>query len=122
MSSDKYCAALVNNIEETLAKKRLHLPSKCVTPITQRYCPEMDAMDKLKSVGVQWYQEIIGSLGWAIEIRSVDILHKVLLLSNHLALPREGHLEEVIHVLRYLKLHKKMKLCFDSGYPNRIVV
>ena len=62
ISSDKYCAALVNNVEETLAKKGLHLPSKSVTPITHDYFPEMDAMDKLKSDGVQWYQDIINSL------------------------------------------------------------
>ena len=53
MSSDKYCAALVNNVEETLSKKCLRLSSKCVTPITHRYCPEMDAMGELKSDGVQ---------------------------------------------------------------------
>ena len=62
MSSDKYCAALVNNIEETLTKKGLCLPSKCVTPITHEYCPEMDATGELKSDRVQWYQEIIGLL------------------------------------------------------------
>ena len=118
MSSDKYCAALVNNVEETLAKKGLRLPSKCITPISHGYRPEMDATGELKPDGVQWYQEIIGSLRWAIEIGRVDILHEVSLLSKHLALPREGHLEQVIHVVGYLKSHKKMKLCFDCGYPK----
>ena len=42
----------------------------------------------------------------------------MLLLSKHLALPREGHLEQVIYVGGYVKSHKKMKLCFDSGYPK----
>ena len=67
MSSDKYCTALVNNVEETLAKKGLRLPSKCLTPISHGYRPEMDATGKLKSDGVQWYQEIIRSLRWAID-------------------------------------------------------
>ena len=58
------------------------------------------------------------SLQWSIEIGRVGILHEVLLLSKHLTLPREGHLEQVIHVVGYLKLHKKMKLCLDSGYPK----
>ena len=62
--------------------------------------------------------KIIRSLQWAIEIRRVNILHKVLLLSKHLALPREGYLEQVIHVVWYLKSHKKMNLCFDSRYPK----
>ena len=102
MSLEIYCAALVNNVEETLAKKGLRLPSKCLTPISHEYRPEMDATGELKSDGVQWYQEIIGSLRWAIDIGRVDILHEVSLLSKHLALPREGHLEQVIHVVGYL--------------------
>ena len=89
----------MNNVEETLAKKGLRLPSKCVTPIMHGYCPEMDNTGKLKSDGVQWYQVIIGSLQWAIEIGCVNILHKVLLLSKHLTLPIKGHLEQVIHVV-----------------------
>jgi len=48
----------------------------------------------------------------------VDILLEVSLLSQHLALPREGHLEQVLHVLGYLKEHKKMRLLFDSSQPE----
>ena len=46
MSSEKISAALVNNVQETLAKKGLRLPFKCVTLITHGYCPEMDAKGK----------------------------------------------------------------------------
>ena len=60
MSLDKYCAALVNNVEEMLAKKGLRLPSKCVTPILHRYCPEMDATGKFMSDGVQWIKRSLG--------------------------------------------------------------
>ena len=117
MSSDKYCAALIKTVESTLEKKGLRLPSKCVTPIAHGYRPEMDATAELKADGVQWYQEMIGSLRWAIEIGRVDILLEVSLLSKHLALPREGHLEQLLHIMGYLKRNKKMKLLFDSSYP-----
>jgi hypothetical protein len=33
-------------------------------------------------------------------------------------MPREGHLEQVIHIIGYLKDHKKMRLMFDSSRPN----
>ena len=52
----------------------------------------MDVTIELKANGVQWYQEIIWQLRWAIEIGRVDILLEVSLLSQHIALPREGHL------------------------------
>ena len=42
--------------------------------------------------GVQWYQKIIGSLQWAIEIGRIDILLEVTVMSNNMALPREGHI------------------------------
>ena len=40
------------------------------------------------------------------------------LLLQHLALPREGHLEQVFHVLGYLKENEKLRLMFDCGMPT----
>ena len=39
------------------------------------------------------------------------------MMSSHLALPRQGHLEQVVHIFGYLKLHKKLRLMFDTDYP-----
>ena len=118
MSSEKYCTATVDNIKSILHKKGLRLPNKCVTPLSSGYRPEMDVTAELKADGVQWYQEMIGQLRWAIEIGRVDILLEVSLLSQHLALPREGHLEQVIHVMGYLNDHKKLRLMFDKSAPS----
>ena len=78
----------------------------------------MDVTPELKSDGVQYYQELIGMLRWAVEIGRVDILLEVSLMSSHLALPRQGHLEQVLHIFGYLKSHKKLRLMFDSDYPQ----
>ena len=118
MSSDKYCAAMVKNVEETLERKGLRLPSKCLSPLKHGYRPELDCTGELKADGLQWYQEMIGSLRWAVELGRVDILLETSLMSKHLALPREGHLEQVLHIMGYLKSHKKMRLMFDSSYPT----
>ena len=118
MSSDDYCAAFVTNVEESLMKKGLRLPSKCATPTTHGYKPEDDCTGELKADGIQRYQELIGSLRWAIELGRVDILLETSLLSKHLAMPREGHLEQALHVVGFLKSHKKLRLLFDSGYPT----
>ena len=117
MSSDKYCAAAVANVEETLAKKGQKLPSKCVTPMGSGYYPGLDVTAELKADGIQWFQEVIGQLRWAIELGRVDILLEMSLLSHHLALPREGHLEQALHNMGYLKSHKKFQIMFDSSNP-----
>lgn len=118
MSSDKYCAAMIQNVEDVLQKKGLRLPSKCVTPLRSGYKPELDCTGELKADGLQWYQEMIGSLRWAVEIGRVDILLEVSVMSKYLAMPREGHLEQVLHIMGYLKCHKKLRLMFDSSCPK----
>ena len=55
----------------------------------------MDCTGEFKANGLQFYQELIGSLRWAIEIIRVDILLETSILSKHLALPCEGNLEQV---------------------------
>ena len=39
-------------------------------------------------------------------------------MSQQLALPREGHLEQVLHIIGYLKQHPKLRLMFDSDSPK----
>ena len=52
MLSDKYCAAMVKNVEETLSNKVLRLPTKCNLPTKHGYRPEMDCTDELKAEGL----------------------------------------------------------------------
>ena len=82
------------------------------------YAPELDTTPELKADGVQWYQELIGTLRWACEIGRVDILLEVTLMSSYSAMPRLGHLENVLHIFGYLKSHKKFRVCFDSSSPQ----
>ena len=79
------------------------------------YIPELDITEELKSEEFTWYQELIGQLRWAIEIGRVDILLKVSLLYQHLSLSRDGHLEQALHIMGYLKTHNKIRLMFDKG-------
>jgi hypothetical protein len=67
------------------------------------YHPAEDTSAELDAEGLGYYQELIGVLRWAVEIGRLDILLEISLLSSHLALPREGHLEQVYHIFAYLK-------------------
>ncbi len=57
-----------------------------------------------------WVQELIGVLRWDTEIRRVNIVLEVLLLSQNQANPREGHLEQVLHIFAFHKAHPKHTL------------
>ena len=47
MSSDKYCASAVANVEDALQRKGMRLPGKCYTPLSSGYRPEIDATAEL---------------------------------------------------------------------------
>lgn len=87
-------------------------------PLPAGYKPELGVTGELKAEGIQFYQEIIGQLQCAVEISRVDILLETSILLTHLAMPREWHLEVALHVVGYLKSHKKMCLLFNSSYPR----
>jgi hypothetical protein len=98
MSPEKYVDASVKNVEEKLAKEGLMPPNKCPTPMLAECHPSDDTSAELTAVGLHYYQELIGVLRWAVEIGRLDTLLEVALLSTHLAVPRQGHLEQVHHI------------------------
>ena len=57
---------------------------------------------ELGEEGAHCFRELIGMLRWATELGRVDILTEVSVLSQHQAIPRQGHLEEVLHIFGYL--------------------
>ena len=117
MSAEKYVVASVKNVEEALAKKGLRLATKCYTPLASDYKPELETSAELKSDGVQYYQELIGVLRWAVELGRVDILLEVALMSTYMAMPRDGHLQQLYRIFGYLKLYPKRKIAFDPQHP-----
>ena len=110
MSGDKYVANLVADVKKKLEQAGRSLNAKQKSPFTIGYRPEMDTTPELGDDQVNYFQEIIGCLRWAIELGRADIALEVSLLSRHLALPRRGHLEEALNVVAYLDKAKYSKL------------
>jgi hypothetical protein len=52
-----------------------------------------------------------------VELGRIDICLEISMLSSHLALPRQGHLEQVLHVFAYLKKHHNAELVLDPSDP-----
>jgi hypothetical protein len=50
-----------------------------------------------------------------VELGRLDVYTEVALLSQHLALPRIGHLEAAYHIFAYLAKHDKSRIIFDSS-------
>jgi hypothetical protein len=66
----------------------------------------------------QYFQELIGMLRWATEIGRVDILHEISILSQYQASPREGHLEQVLHIFAFLKKKPKLTIYLHHSLPG----
>ena len=85
MFAKKHLKAAVVNLEATLAKREMRLPtSHC--PMSKNYHPSEDVSNELNKRGVQAYKELIGELRWAVKIGRVEIFLEVALLSSHLLL------------------------------------
>ena len=78
---------------------------KAVTLMTNDYRPEIDITPKLGPEDAAYFQSLIGVLRWIVEIGRIDINVEVSMLSSHLVLPREGHMQELLHIFVYLKKH-----------------
>jgi hypothetical protein len=63
------------------------------------------------------YSQLIRVLRWAVKLGRIDIYYEVSVVSQHLALPRVGHLEAVYHIFAYLMKHDKSQIIFDPADP-----
>ena len=57
-------------------------------------------------------------LRWATEIGRVDIIFEVALLSQYMANPREGHMEQLLHIVAFLRRRPKLTLYLSPELPN----
>jgi hypothetical protein len=118
MTSEQYIKAAIANVETALDASGQRLPTRATTPIQAGYRPELDESAELNLSGMRYYQELIGVLRWAVELGRIDIMMEVSMLSSHLALPREGHLQQVYHIFAFLKNKPKRTLAFDPQHPD----
>ena len=116
ISAKKYVKSAIVNLEATLAKRDMQLPTSN-SLIPTNYHPSEDVSNDLNTRGVQSYQVLVSELQWAVEIGRVDIFLEVALLSSHLPLPLSGRLQAVYHIFGYLKQNPKRKLYFNPVSP-----
>ena len=118
MSMSQYVQEAVKNVEEHLKRKGLGLLKKASTPMSLSYSPEIDASAELDQDGIGYYQSLIGVLRWIVEMGRMDICMEVSSLSSYIAMPREGHMQQVLHIFAYLKINHNARVVFDPSYPE----
>ena len=100
-SSSQYVQSAIKNAEEYVGRpKNTHfkIPSKEETPLTTSCRPELDVSPELMPRDSAYYQSLIGKLRWIVEPGRINICMEVSMMSSHLAMPRKGHLNQVLHI------------------------
>ena len=118
MSADKYCKRALAEVETELEKSGEKLKSKVTPPIADGYRPELDATPELDARRASYYQGLIGILRWIVELGRIDITTAVSHMSRFMANPREGYLEQTLHIFAYLKKYDKSAIVFDDTTPD----
>ena len=118
MSASQYIKEGVRNVEEYLDRRGMKLRKGTKTPMVTNYRPECDVSPELDDTTASYYASLIGILRWMVEMGRLDITCEVSMLSSYVALPREGHLQQVFHIFAYLKVHHNSRIVFDPTYPR----
>ena len=120
LSSSQYVQSAVKNVEDYVSTQqgdRWRMPLKAETPMRTSYRPELDISPELQPTEATYYQSLIGILRWIVELGRVDICLEVLMVSSHLALPREGHLSQVLQIFSHLQKYHNSEMVFDPSDP-----
>ena len=97
---------------------KFKIPKMAENPFKMGYDPELDTSPELDPDATSYYLTIIGIIRWMIELRTIDVISKMLLLSSHVALPGEGHLEVTVHVVAHVGQKRNSRLVYDPSYPE----
>ena len=91
-------------------------------PWPQNYRPEVDDPTELSSIQASYYQSLIGIIRWIVELGRADIVMETSALASMMALPREGHLDAVVHMFAFLKRKHNGVIVFDPTEPDFILI
>ena len=116
-SASQYIQEAVKNVEKHLKRHDVSLKKGTNSPLSNNYRPEIDASPELDTSNASYYASLIGVLRWMVEMGRIDIACEVSMMSSYVAMPREGHLQQLFHMFVYLKGHHNSRIVFDPTYP-----
>lgn len=118
LGSESYLKEAVRICENLMKVHSLDYSSRSKkarnTPFSnQQYRPELDTTPFCDPDLHTIYQNLVGILRWLCELGRIDIVHEVSLLSQYLAQPRIGHLQQLLNIFCYLKYHSRSWMPLD---------
>ena len=121
MGSKTYVKSAVKNIKARLAEDGLRFNTKLSSveysakqPFSStEYRPELDTSTECTPEQTHFYQNVIGILRWLVELGRIDIAYETAILSSYNTSPRTGHLQQALHIVKYLDIHQSNELTFD---------
>jgi hypothetical protein len=125
MGSENYVKEAIKNVESWMKKrapkgsKWVGLKTKVSGCFPSGWSPETDVSPLLKDEDASWFQQQVGVLRWMIELGRIEISAEVSMLAAFSCAPRQGHLDAVLHLFAWLKMHKRSKLVFDPSPMER---
>ena len=124
LGAESYIKEAVRICEKLMKKHNLQYSSTRrhgrKTPFSNSaYRPELDATLYCIPELITIYQNVIGILRWVCELGRLDIVHEVSILSQYLAQPRMGHLQQAVNIFYYLKHNNRSYIVMD---PTRFDV
>ena len=113
----KYVQKALRNVESILKKYDLFLLYGISSPLPGSYYHECDITPVCDTSNAQLNASLIGILRWLVELGRRYITCEVSMMSTYTAMPREGHLNNVLYIFLYLKKHCSSRLVSDPTCP-----
>ena len=120
LSPSKYVSEAVKNVELHIRVNYggMKLAKRASAPFPVGYKPELDVSPYCGPKDANYYQTLIGVLQWMVELGRIDMITEVNAMAAHMSMPREGHLECLLHTFAYLKIKHNSRMVFDPTYPD----
>ena len=106
----------MKNVDGYLRKSGMSLRKGNNSPLTNNYRPACEVTIELNKTDPSYYSSLIGILRWMVEMGQFEITCEVSMMSIYASMPREGKLQQLYHILAYLKLHHNSRLVLDPTY------
>ena len=107
-------------MEVNLKAKGEILQAKAPTPLSNGYRQELDLSPELDSQDVSYYHSLTSILRWIAELGRADFNTEVSMMSSHLALPRQGHFQEFLHIFPHLKKYHHAEMVFNPSMSELV--
>ena len=108
----------MNNLEQELIDQKLKFNRTANFPLMSGYRMEADISPECNKKDSRIYIYLVNTLRWIIELGYIDIAREISMMTPYSAMPRQGHLEQVIHMFPFPKIHHNSRLVLDPYYPD----